>query len=520
MAAAQLYVNRRIRAEDSAAGQDVDPIQAARAIYAPMLGRDRGRQASSSVAMAAWQAALPFSAQYRDAARAAGRAEDRLKVLHPDAMARYAALRNGLDPVAAMREVAPLIGREIDNPQARDDYAVMLGQNEGRDATSEQALRAWEAAHPLREHIPDADTATSRAEDRLRELHPEAMAKFDTLRLEHSPAEAARQAVRLVDPAYVSSIPEPSPAMAPQQKGPDPAPAQDAPGPATMHAQQRYADAVNAALPPEIAAAVLADQAWPRLAEALERAEHGGANAADLLATVAGKREIDTAKSTALVLTHRVDHHTPEDAATAASPADNRPPTTDDHTDTSTPATEPVADDAVAEPATGPAQVATATAAQEPAEIAARSFPVPITEATVPAGEDLATVDAAALTREAAILTDAARDSSATPDDRATPLIYEHQDGRVQAAGLDMRSAAVDAQAQALTESAPARFFQPIRMSGDRSTAGPGATSIAAVAAQNFATPLNQATTATAPPAAAAGRSATPPPAQTTARRQ
>ena len=530
LAATQLYVNRGIRAENAAGGGPrEDPIQAARDIYAPMLGRDRGRQASSSVAMAAWQAALPFSAQYRDAARAAGRAEDRLRVLHPDAMARYSALRTGLDPVAAMREVAPLIGREIANPQARADYAVMLGPTEGRDASSEQALRAWEASLPLREHIPEADTAASRAEDRLRELHPEAMQHFDTLRAEHSPTDAARQAARLVDPAYVSNIPDPAPAAPQQPAGPDPAPAQDAPGPATVPAQQRYTAAVNAALPPDVAAAVLADTAWPRLAEALERAEQGGANAGDLLATVAGQREIDSAKSKALVLTHRVDHHT-EDTSAAAAPPTAEPQTTQPQTTepataepagatdpgevTSAPAVDPVGEHVGLDPVSEPDQ-------GKPAEIAARNYPVAITEATVAAdvGDIAATNAAAGLNREADRLAGSALEASATPDDRSTPLIDEHHDGQVQAAGLDMQSAAVDAQAQALNEPAPARFFQPIHMTGDRSTAAPGATSTAAVAAQNFATPLNQATTATTPPAAAAARPATPP-AQTTTRRQ
>ncbi|MFD8206281.1 mobilization protein [Streptomyces sp. NPDC059695] len=68
---------------------------------------------------------------------------------------------------------------------------------------------------------------------------------------------------------------------------------------------ERHAAAVRAAMP-ELAEQVLAEPGWPSLAATLADAEAAGHTSADLLADVAGRRELSTAESVSDVLVWRV----------------------------------------------------------------------------------------------------------------------------------------------------------------------------------------------------------------------
>jgi hypothetical protein len=88
--------------------------EAARAGWAPALDPDWLRQADLFQAAATWGAAMPYADRsvpwYEPtAATAMRRTEERLRDLHPHAMARYDRLRaDGMAPAEAMRETAPL----------------------------------------------------------------------------------------------------------------------------------------------------------------------------------------------------------------------------------------------------------------------------------------------------------------------------------------------------------------------------------------------------------------------------
>lgn len=537
LAAAQLYI---VRASGRAgrAAADSRSIEAARAVYAPFLARDRGRNASGSVALAAWQAALPWRGQYRDAARAAERAGDRLRVLHPDAMARYDALRAGLEPVQAMREVAPLIGREIANPKAREEFAPMLTKTQGRDASSEQALTAWQAALPLREHLPDADLAASRAEDRLRELHPEAMARFDALRSEHSPAEAARMAAQLVaDPPAQGEAPQAQGQAAGQAAGAlaspsaagsasdanSPTKAGAAAGTDVLVAEQkkaRYAAIVTAALPGEVAALVLADDAWERLAQALEQAEQAGADPADLLATVSGQRELGSAVSPALVLAHRVGRADPADHS-VTHPATSTPAPAAARTDTSAAPPEPTstaqttpetAPETVPDTRTGPERGAAPGPGEAPsaADVATQSFATPLSQAPAPEAAPV-TMNLGASAAEAVLTraTDARTGTTAQippPAASETPAAMGPRRTRFDVAAVAGNRDQQWQDAKALAG--------PTGKAAAGSAVAPPASSAAAVAGQSFAVPITQAPSPSTPQAGQASPSqpSAPPP--------
>ncbi|NAE18019.1 hypothetical protein [Enterococcus hirae] len=224
IAAAQVVVNRAAAAR-AAKGQDPVELDEARRTYAPMLGKDKGCTATSEVTLAAWTAASPWRDKHKDAEQASVNAEARLRELHPDAMDRYDQLRAGLDPVAAMREVAPLIAERAENPIAAEKaIAPLLGK----------------------EAMPEAPQG----------------------------------------------------------------------------AQDRYAYVIQQVLPTEVAEKVLADAAWPKLAETLRRAETAGGDAAAVLVDAAQQRPLDDAKSVAQVLVHRMEktERTAADVAAASFP--------------------------------------------------------------------------------------------------------------------------------------------------------------------------------------------------------
>jgi hypothetical protein len=97
--------------------------EAARAGWAPALDPDWLRQADLFQAAATWGAAMPYADRsvpwYEPtAATAMRRSEERLRGLHPHAMARYDRLRaDGMAPAEAMRQTAPFFAGA---PRAHD----------------------------------------------------------------------------------------------------------------------------------------------------------------------------------------------------------------------------------------------------------------------------------------------------------------------------------------------------------------------------------------------------------------
>jgi hypothetical protein len=114
---ARRALNAQIRAE-----KDAD-----RAGWAPALDPSWLREATIVDAAQAWGAAMPYADRAMPwhepaAATAMTRCEERLRDLHPYAMARYDRLRSdGLGPAEAMREAAPLFAR---HPRAWEGSAV------------------------------------------------------------------------------------------------------------------------------------------------------------------------------------------------------------------------------------------------------------------------------------------------------------------------------------------------------------------------------------------------------------
>ena len=170
-------------------------------------------------------------------------------------------------------------------------------------ADSSQALAAWSAALPLVDNLPDAAAAAAAAETRLRELHPDAMGRYDQLRDTHTPTAALDEVGPLIDPTLSAT------SRAPRTDVDEPAVTAAQDPQAGQPPEERYAPVVREVLQAELAEQVLHDQAWPALAGALGAAEQLGARPADLLAAAAGERELASARSVAEVLTFRVEQH-------------------------------------------------------------------------------------------------------------------------------------------------------------------------------------------------------------------
>jgi hypothetical protein len=122
-AQARVVAERDERARRSLQAQIRADREAARSGWAPALDRQWLRQADLPATARAWGAAMPYANRnvpwYEPSAATAMRAaEERLRDLHPYAMARYQRLRDdGLGPTEAMRQAAPLFAR---HPHARD----------------------------------------------------------------------------------------------------------------------------------------------------------------------------------------------------------------------------------------------------------------------------------------------------------------------------------------------------------------------------------------------------------------
>jgi len=273
--------------QDVAGTVDVD-----RAAYAAVLGPDKGRHADSDTALRAWTTAQPLRTDNPQAEQVAQRAEARLRTLHPDAMTRYAALRQHLDPVRAMREVAPLIRQQ-------------LGGGDGHPAQHQplqpERLCPADQAESLTKTTAAWGTASRGIEDRHGEGHLPP-------RTDPTPEPEGAQRRRPVEP-LVGAAAATAPADGMVEAGPS----------EQLPPQVRLQPVVRDVLHTELAAAVLRDQAWPALAVALEQAHQAGAEPAQLLREVAEQRELRTAKHPAQVLTHRLAQRSPTTADLVAS---------------------------------------------------------------------------------------------------------------------------------------------------------------------------------------------------------
>jgi hypothetical protein len=285
------------------AGTVLDPKRDA---CAAMLARDAGRNAGSRTAVLAWMSAQPHRDDDPQADLVASRAETRLRDLHPDAMTRYDQLRAGLSPVEAMREVVPLIVVEQEQASAREAFSPLLDPTTAARAGSRQVLEAWSAALPFAETLPDAAKAAAAAEARLRELHPEAMSHYDSLREGHTPTAALAEVAPLIDPTGDAA----------RRRSASDSAIDLGIGPSTQAPEHRYASLVRDVLGDDLAGKVLRDDSWATLAAALDKAEGLGAKPAELLAVAAGERELDSAKHAAGVLTFRIEQRSASPKAT------------------------------------------------------------------------------------------------------------------------------------------------------------------------------------------------------------
>lgn len=140
-AQARLVAERDERARRALSAQIRAERDAARAGWAPALDRQWLGQAGLYDVARVWGAAVPYADRnvpwYEPTAASALRsAAERLRELHPYAMARYDRLRDdGLSPAEAMRQAAPLFARHprAHNPPYR--FLPVLEDGTGVDAT-------------------------------------------------------------------------------------------------------------------------------------------------------------------------------------------------------------------------------------------------------------------------------------------------------------------------------------------------------------------------------------------------
>jgi hypothetical protein len=167
MTAGQVYLYQRraqarVVAEQAAQARRVLNAQvraerdAARAAWAPALDREWLRNAPVMDTAGAWGAAMPYADRsvpwYEPgAATALRKSEERLRHLHPYAMARYDRLRgDGMGPSEAMFEAAPLFAR---HPTARGGYyaprPALAPQAARLSSPTTRSDRPWERDFPI-----------------------------------------------------------------------------------------------------------------------------------------------------------------------------------------------------------------------------------------------------------------------------------------------------------------------------------------------------------------------------------
>jgi hypothetical protein len=139
----------------------------ARLSWAPAHDPQWLAQADLLQAGRAWASAASYADTDPAAASAMRKCEDRLRALHPYAMARYDRLRgDGMSPLDAMRETAPLFGRSPDVRVGDPAPArPALGASNGQDAS----VPADHAPASQTEPDPDPDI-DERAQQRGRQI--------------------------------------------------------------------------------------------------------------------------------------------------------------------------------------------------------------------------------------------------------------------------------------------------------------------------------------------------------------
>lgn len=150
-ALSQVFIQRRALHDDRTARALRQQQQAlreqARLTWAPVHDPQWLAQADLLQTGRAWAGAASFADTDPAASSALRKCEDRLRQLHPYAMARYDRLKaDGMSPLDAMREAAPLFAR---SPHVRT----------GDPAASRTALAADAAADPGSEPAPGPGSA-------------------------------------------------------------------------------------------------------------------------------------------------------------------------------------------------------------------------------------------------------------------------------------------------------------------------------------------------------------------------
>jgi hypothetical protein len=219
--AARMAAERDERARRALNAQSGADRSAARAAWTPAQDPGWLRQADLLQTAQAWGAAMPYADRgvpwYEPtAATAMRKCEDRLRDLHPHAMARYDRLRSGgMNPAEAMREAAPLFARPTrvyDGPfsprpmlngggadltQAAEQPGPGIGQGAEPGTTAGLAVTLLsQAASAEGERAADLDAVTGLAAEpqpgeRAREL---ASAHAAAVTAEADTARAARTA--------------------------------------------------------------------------------------------------------------------------------------------------------------------------------------------------------------------------------------------------------------------------------------------------------------------------------------
>jgi len=122
--------------------------------------------------------------------------------------AQLAAERTAEDSQAAQAARAQ---RLADHATARVVWSPAFDGSWLRQADASSAARAWGASRPWADTDPDAARAMSRCEDRLRNLHPDAMCRFDRLRAGGaSPEDAMSEAAPLFERERVARTGSPA----------------------------------------------------------------------------------------------------------------------------------------------------------------------------------------------------------------------------------------------------------------------------------------------------------------------
>jgi hypothetical protein len=151
---------------------------AARSGWAPALDPGWLRRADLFHTAQAWGVAMPYADRampwYEPAAATAMRkCEERLRILHPHAMARYDRLRgDGMAPADAMREAAPLFGQAPHARDARYTERAALEPGFGGNLT-------WTASGPEPDPAGPSDLATAQ-EQQGRQIVAELQARART----------------------------------------------------------------------------------------------------------------------------------------------------------------------------------------------------------------------------------------------------------------------------------------------------------------------------------------------------